>query len=34
MRNWTLTGLALAGVSPDRLGAYYPVAREDALPGS
>jgi rSAM/selenodomain-associated transferase 2 len=24
LRNWTLTGLALAGVSPDRLAAFYP----------
>jgi rSAM/selenodomain-associated transferase 2 len=24
LRNWTLTALALAGVSPDRLAAYYP----------
>jgi rSAM/selenodomain-associated transferase 2 len=27
LRNWTLTGLALAGVSPDRLAAYYPAVR-------
>lgn len=27
LRNWTLTALALAGVSPDRLGEYYPRVR-------
>jgi rSAM/selenodomain-associated transferase 2 len=27
LRNWTLTGLALAGVSPDRLAAHYPHVR-------
>jgi len=27
LRNWTLTVLALAGVSPDRLAAYYPAVR-------
>ena len=27
LRNWTLTALALAGVSPDRLAAYYPRVR-------
>lgn len=27
LRNWTLTALALAGVSPDRLAAYYPSVR-------
>jgi rSAM/selenodomain-associated transferase 2 len=27
LRNWTLTALALAGVSPDRLAAYYPAVR-------
>jgi rSAM/selenodomain-associated transferase 2 len=27
MRNWTLTALALAGVSPDRLAEYYPRVR-------
>jgi|SRR5947209_11914418 len=27
LRNWTLTGLALAGVSPDRLAAHYPRLR-------
>jgi rSAM/selenodomain-associated transferase 2 len=27
LRNWMLTGLALAGVSPDRLAGYYPNVR-------
>lgn len=27
LRNWMLTALALAGVSPDRLAAYYPRVR-------
>jgi hypothetical protein len=27
LRNWTLTGLALAGVSPDRLASHYPAVR-------
>jgi rSAM/selenodomain-associated transferase 2 len=27
LRNWTLTALALAGVSPDRLALYYPRVR-------
>ena len=27
LQNWTLTALAMAGVSPDRLAAYYPVVR-------
>jgi rSAM/selenodomain-associated transferase 2 len=27
LRNWMLTGLALAGVSPDRLAAHYPQVR-------
>jgi rSAM/selenodomain-associated transferase 2 len=27
LRNWTLTALALAGVSPDRLAEYYPRVR-------
>lgn len=27
LRNWTLTALALAGVSPDRLAAFYPHVR-------
>jgi rSAM/selenodomain-associated transferase 2 len=27
LRNWTLTALALAGVSPDRLAMYYPQVR-------
>ena len=27
LRNWALTGLALAGVSPDRLAAHYPQVR-------
>jgi rSAM/selenodomain-associated transferase 2 len=27
LTNWTLTGLALAGVSPDRLAIYYPRVR-------
>jgi rSAM/selenodomain-associated transferase 2 len=27
LRNWTLTALALAGVPPDRLAAYYPRVR-------
>ncbi len=27
LRNWTLTAMALAGISPDRLAAYYPQAR-------
>jgi len=27
LRNWTLTGLALAGVSPDRLADFYPRVR-------
>jgi rSAM/selenodomain-associated transferase 2 len=27
LRNWTLTALALGGVSPDRLAAYYPHVR-------
>lgn len=27
LRNWTLTGLALAGISPNRLAAYYPAVR-------
>jgi rSAM/selenodomain-associated transferase 2 len=27
LRNWTLTALALAGVSPDRLAEYYPTER-------
>ena len=27
LRNWTLTALALAGVSPDRLATYYPQVR-------
>jgi rSAM/selenodomain-associated transferase 2 len=27
LRNWTLTALALAGVSPDRLAAHYPHVR-------
>jgi rSAM/selenodomain-associated transferase 2 len=27
LRNWALTGLALAGVHPDRLAAHYPAVR-------
>jgi hypothetical protein len=27
LRNWTLTALAVGGVSPDRLAAFYPVVR-------
>jgi rSAM/selenodomain-associated transferase 2 len=27
LRNWTLTGLAAAGVSPNRLAAFYPLVR-------
>lgn len=27
LRNWTLTALAVAGVHPDRLAAYYPAVR-------
>jgi rSAM/selenodomain-associated transferase 2 len=27
LRNWALTGLAAAGVHPDRLAAYYPAVR-------
>jgi rSAM/selenodomain-associated transferase 2 len=27
LRNWTLTALALSGVSPDRLASYYPHVR-------
>ena len=27
LRNWTLTALALAGVTPDRLAEYYPTVR-------
>jgi rSAM/selenodomain-associated transferase 2 len=27
LRNWTLTALALSGVSPDRLAAHYPAVR-------
>jgi rSAM/selenodomain-associated transferase 2 len=27
LRNWVLTGLAIAGVHPDRLAAYYPDVR-------
>ena len=27
LRNWTLTALALAGVTPDRLAAHYPHVR-------
>ena len=27
LRNWTLTALALAGMSPDHLAAHYPVVR-------
>jgi rSAM/selenodomain-associated transferase 2 len=27
LRNWTLTGLAAAGVSPDRLASFYPTVR-------
>src|SRR4029077_9599898 len=27
LRNWTLTSLAVAGGSPDRLAAYYPQVR-------
>ena len=27
LRNWTLTALALAGMSPDRLASYYPRVR-------
>jgi rSAM/selenodomain-associated transferase 2 len=27
LRNWALTGLAAAGVHPDRLAAYYPTVR-------
>ena len=27
LRNWTLTALAMAGVAPDRLAAYYPSVR-------
>jgi rSAM/selenodomain-associated transferase 2 len=28
LTNWTLTGLALAGISPDRLADYYPHVRQ------
>jgi hypothetical protein len=27
VRNWTLTALAAAGVSPDRLARFYPAVR-------
>jgi hypothetical protein len=27
LRNWTLTALALGGISPDRLAAFYPQVR-------
>jgi hypothetical protein len=27
LRNWVLTGLAIAGVHPDRLAAHYPAVR-------
>jgi hypothetical protein len=27
LRNWSLTALAAAGVSPDRLAAFYPAVR-------
>ena len=27
LRNWTLTALAIGGVHPDRLAAFYPAVR-------